>query len=83
MQSLYIEVEFPSSLSLEWVEIFKERESKMLGKRREYCWLWTVIVNLILYQIFRNIKFACCSELGKHCYVLLLFLILLSLSYRL
>lgn len=55
----------------------------MLGKRREYCWLWTVIVNLILYQIFRNIEFACCSELGKHCYVLLLFLILLSLSYRL
>lgn len=29
----------------------------MLGKRREYCWLWTVIVNLILYQIFRNIEF--------------------------
>lgn len=55
MLSLYIEVEFPSSLSLEWVEIFKERESKMLDKPREYCWLWTVIVNLILYQIFRNL----------------------------
>lgn len=55
MPSLYIEVEFPNSLSLEWVEIFKERESKMLDKPREYCWLRTVIVNLILYQIFRNL----------------------------